>query len=147
MSEVKMVGRGVDTLVLNVCYTDKQFQPIKQELAEVMQSELNLLQGAARLNEAPVISRWVFKGINLFMQEKGSRGQWRWILNSPLLSVVISHGRLSRIIAQVRLSSGSRSQRLKSALIWLGGISRKRTGKSVLSRMQLVMMDAHAMKL
>jgi hypothetical protein len=39
------------------------------------------------------------------MQEKGARGQWRWILKSTLLSVGISCGRLSRIIAHVRLSS------------------------------------------
>lgn len=31
MSEIKIVGCGVDTRVLNVCYADKQFQPIKQE--------------------------------------------------------------------------------------------------------------------
>ncbi len=100
-----MVGRGVDTLVLNVCYADKQFQAINQELTEDMQSELNLLQGAARLNETPVITRWAFKGIHLFKQEKGSWGQWRWLLRSPLLSVAISRGRLSCIIAQLRLSS------------------------------------------
>ena len=45
------------------------------------------------------------------MQEKGSRGQWRWILKapqvSPLLTVAISRGRLSRVIAQVRLSSNT----------------------------------------
>ncbi len=105
MSLVKNVGRGVDTLVLNVCYADKKFLPVKQELSEDLQNELNLLQSAARLNEAPVLSRRAFKGINLFMQEKGSRGQWRWILKSPLLSVAISRGRLSRIIAQVRFSS------------------------------------------
>jgi hypothetical protein len=29
MSEVKIVGRGVDTLALNVCRAGKQFQPIK----------------------------------------------------------------------------------------------------------------------
>ena len=39
------------------------------------------------------------------MKEKGSRGQWRWILACPLVSVAISRGRLSPIIAQVRLSS------------------------------------------
>ena len=77
MPEVKIVGRGVDTLVLNVCYADKHFQPIKQELAQELQDQLNLLQDAARLNEAPVPTHWAFKGINLFMQEKGSRGQWR----------------------------------------------------------------------
>ena len=105
MSEVRIIGRGVDTLVLNVCYADKQFQPIKQELDQDLQNELNMLQNAARDNEAPLVTRWAFKGIHLFMQEKGSRGQWHWILRSPLLSLAISRGRLSRIIAQVRLSS------------------------------------------
>jgi hypothetical protein len=45
MPEVKVVGRGVDTLVLNVSYADKQFQPIKQELDANLQEELNSLQG------------------------------------------------------------------------------------------------------
>ena len=105
MPEVKFVGRGVDTLVLNVCYADKQFQPTKQELVQELQDELNLLQQEARDNEAPLITRWAFNGIHLCMQEKGSCGQWRWILRSPPLSLAISRGRLSRIIAQVRLSS------------------------------------------
>ena len=48
MSEVKVVGRGVDTLVLNVCYADTQFLPVKQELAEDLQNELNLLQGTGQ---------------------------------------------------------------------------------------------------
>ena len=95
----------MDTLALNVCYADKQFQPIKQELAQDLQNELNVLQNEARENEAPLVTRWAFKGIHLFMQEKGSRGQWRWILRSPLLSLANSRGRLSCIIAQVRLSS------------------------------------------
>jgi hypothetical protein len=43
MIQVKVVGRGVDTLVLNVCYTDEQFHPIKRELAEDLQNQLNLL--------------------------------------------------------------------------------------------------------
>jgi hypothetical protein len=33
----RIVGRGIDTLVLNVCYADKQFQPIKQELDQNLQ--------------------------------------------------------------------------------------------------------------
>lgn len=67
MSIVKIVGRGVDALVLNVCYADRHFQPTKRELAEDLQNELNLLQSAARLNEAPVLTRWAFKSIHLFM--------------------------------------------------------------------------------
>ncbi|HEU0004315.1 MAG TPA: hypothetical protein VFQ36_25660 [Ktedonobacteraceae bacterium] len=105
MSEVKIVGRGVDMLVLNVSYADKQFQPIKQELDADLQGKLNSLQGEARLNESPVVTQWAFKRFNLFMKEKGSRGQWRWILTCPLVTLAISRGRLSPIIVQVRLSS------------------------------------------
>ena len=49
----KVVGRGVDTLVLNVYYADKHFQPIKQELAEYLQNELNLFQSASQFDETP----------------------------------------------------------------------------------------------
>ncbi len=105
MTEVKIIGRGVDTLVMNVCYADRQFQPLKKEVSENLQNYLNVLQNAARMNETPMLTEWTFKDIHLFMQEKGSRGQWKWILKSPLLTVAISRGRLSRIIAQVRLPS------------------------------------------
>jgi len=46
MSEVKIAGRGVDMLVLNVCYADRRYQTVKQELAEDLLNELNLLQSA-----------------------------------------------------------------------------------------------------
>ena len=105
MSEVKIVGRGVDTLVLNVCYADKQFQPIKQELNADLQEVLSRLQDEARINESAMVTEWAFKGFALYMQSKGSRGQWRWILTCPLVSLAISRGRLNQIIAQVRLSS------------------------------------------
>lgn len=39
MSEVKVVGRGVDTLVLNVCNADETDKPVKQELASDVQDE------------------------------------------------------------------------------------------------------------
>lgn len=34
MQDIKIVGRDVDTLILNVCNADKQFQSINQELAK-----------------------------------------------------------------------------------------------------------------
>src|SRR6266851_3257884 len=105
MSEMKIVGRGVDTLVLNVCYADKQFQPIKQELNADLQDVLSTLQDEARINEAAVVTKWAFKGYALYMQPKGSRGQWRWILTCPLVLLAVSRGRLNQMIAQVRLSS------------------------------------------
>ena len=51
MLRAKVVGRGVGTLVLNVCYADKHFQPIKQELTEDLQNELNLFQSTVRFDE------------------------------------------------------------------------------------------------
>lgn len=105
MSEVTIVGRGVDTLVLNVCYADERLQPVKRELADELQHELEQLQFVAREKEETVETRWKFKGFPLYMQLKGSRGQWRWILKCPYVSVAVSRGLLNRIIAQVRLSS------------------------------------------
>ena len=49
MSEVHIVCRGVDTLVLNVCYADRQFQPQKKELSEDLQNHLNALQHKQKL--------------------------------------------------------------------------------------------------
>jgi len=50
MPEIQIVGRGVDTLVLNVCYTNDCLQPVKRELEEGLQRELNQLQNMARLS-------------------------------------------------------------------------------------------------
>ncbi len=105
MLEVKTVGRGVDTLVLNVCSADITGKPVKQELATDLQVELSRLQDEARTAEVAVVTPWAFKGFHLYMQPKGSRGQWRWILTCPLVSLAVSRGLLSPIIAQVRLSS------------------------------------------
>ncbi len=41
---VKLVAYGVDTLLLNVRYCDKNNQPVKQELAEGLACELDELQ-------------------------------------------------------------------------------------------------------
>jgi len=105
MSEVKIVGRGVDTPVLNVSYADKQFQPIKQKLDADLQEKLNSLQGEARINESSVVTNWAFKGFNLFMKEKGSRGQWRWIQTCPLVTLQ------SRVVGSI-LSSHKCASRL-----------------------------------
>ena len=105
MSAIRIVGRGVDTLLLNVSYADERFRPVKLELSEGLQQELEVLQAVAREEEHAVVTRWAFKGFTLYMQPKGSRGQWRWILSCPLVSVAISRGRLNQIVAQVRLSS------------------------------------------
>jgi hypothetical protein len=47
-SLVGVVGFGVDTLILNVRYADKQFHPVRRDLDEALQLELDALQAEAR---------------------------------------------------------------------------------------------------
>src|SRR5947209_7398044 len=102
---IKLVGSGVDTLILNVRYSDSKGQPIKQELDEKLQEELDYLQGEARHVETAVATDWAFQDVLLFVEPHGAGKQWRWLLTSRLLSVAVSRGRFNDIIAQVRFSS------------------------------------------
>ena len=79
---IKLVGYGVDTLILNVRYADKQGQPVKQELDEKLVATLDYLQGAARSAETAVASDWSFLGVLLFVEPHGAGKQWRWLLTS-----------------------------------------------------------------
>lgn len=79
---VKLVGYGVDTLILNVRYADKQGQPVKQELDEKLSEKLGYLQSAARTAETAVASDWSFLGVLLFVEPHGAGKQWRWLLTS-----------------------------------------------------------------
>ena len=57
---IDLVGYGVDTLILNVRYSDSKGQPVKQELDEKLVQELDYLQGEARQVETAVATDWVF---------------------------------------------------------------------------------------
>ncbi len=105
IDKVKLVGYGVDTLVLNVRYANQQFQPIQQELDTTLMQELDSLQGEAKIAETAVASNWAFLGVPLFVEPHGAGRQWRWLLTCRLLSLVISRGRFNDVIAQVRFSS------------------------------------------
>src|SRR6266567_4640544 len=102
---IKLVGYGVDTLLLNMRYMDEQYHPIKKELVEEIAYELDELQGTARRNEMAMISPWSFLGFSLFVEAHGAGRQWRWLLTSRLLTLTISRGTFNDIIAQVRFSS------------------------------------------
>src|SRR5947209_11416596 len=105
MQAIKLVGYGVDTLILNVRYSDSKGQPLKQELDEQLQAELDYLQGEARRLETAVATEWAFQGVLLFVEPHGAGKQWRWLLTSRLLNVCISRGTFNDLIAQVRFSS------------------------------------------
>jgi len=107
MGDIKLIGNGVDTLILNVRYTDENNVPIQRELDEGLQNVLDSLQGSARLKEEAVESPWVFLGVApLFMEPHGGGKQWRWLLACRLLKIAVSRGRFNDIIAHVRFSSG-----------------------------------------
>ena len=76
MTNITLVGYGVDTLLLNIRYTDKHGQPVKQELDEKLADELDDLQAEARKNEMAMISPWSFLGVSLFMEPHGAGRQW-----------------------------------------------------------------------
>ena len=102
---VYLVGYGVDTLILNVRYSDESFSPIKQELDEKLQRELDYLQASARQDENAVATDWMFNGALLFVEPHGAGKQWRWLLTCRWLTLVISRGKFNDVIAQVRFSS------------------------------------------
>src|SRR6184192_3751431 len=81
---IKLVGYGVDTLILNVRYSDSKAQPVKQELNEKLLQELDYLQGEARRVETAVATDWAFQDVLLFVEPHGVGKQWRWLLTSRL---------------------------------------------------------------
>src|SRR5712691_2797225 len=102
---IELVGYGVDTLLINVRYADSTGQPVRQELDERLAHELDYLQGEARAAETAVASPWSFLDVLLFVEPHGAGKQWRWLLTSRLLTLVVSRGRFNDVIAQVRFSS------------------------------------------
>ncbi len=105
MGRIRLVGYGIDTLVLNMRYCNEEGQPIKQELAEEVAQVLDDLQTQARQNEMATISPWLFVEVPLFVEPHGAGKQWRWLLTSRLLTLVVSRGTFNDLIAQMRFSS------------------------------------------
>ncbi len=53
--ETSIVGRGVDTLLLNVYYTDADGKPDKRDLAPFLVEQLNAWKNRAIAAEEPVV--------------------------------------------------------------------------------------------
>ena len=54
MSAVKLVSRGVDTLLLNVYYMDEQGKSIKRDLASELAERLGIWKQGAIEAEGPI---------------------------------------------------------------------------------------------
>lgn len=102
-SSVRMVGYGVDTLVLNIYPTDSEGTLVERRVDEALQEELRLLKERAQVEEEDVVTRFVFEG-NLLMRTKGSEG-FNWILHNQSITLAVNRGSKMRLLGQVRLSS------------------------------------------
>src|SRR2546423_13384389 len=104
---IKLVGYGVDTLILNVRYSDSKGQPLKQELDEKLVQELDYLQGEARLVESAVATDLVFQGVLLFVEPHGAGKQWRGVFTLRVLNIAVLRGGVNDIIPHGRFSAGN----------------------------------------
>ena len=103
-SSVKIVGAGVDTLVMNIYPIDSAGAVVKRRVASDLQQELTLLKERAQVEEEDKPSRFVFDSGNLFMRTKGSEG-FNWILHNESLTLAVNRGSKMAMLGQVRLSS------------------------------------------
>ena len=104
MNEAQLVNRGVDTLVVNVYYTD-QGRPIRREIDTGLAMKLSEWKHMAQELGEPFITPWAFNNASLQMQPNGAgHGQWPWMLKTPDITLYISQGKWNGVGA-VRLSS------------------------------------------
>ncbi|SRR5579875_218134 len=103
-SSVKIVGAGVDTLVLNIYPTDSEGEVVKRRVDDGLQEELRLLKERAQEEEEDVVTHIVFDGGNLFMRAKGSEG-FNWILHNQNITLAVNRSSKMSLLGQVRLSS------------------------------------------
>jgi hypothetical protein len=104
MTEVLVVNRGVDTLVVNVYYTDLG-RPIRREIDTALAVQLGEWKRLAQELGEPFITPWVFNNTSLQMQpNRAGHGQWPWMLKTPDITLYVSQGKWNGVGA-VRLSS------------------------------------------
>lgn len=105
MSAYNVVNHGVDTVVLNAFYTDEDGHPIKRELEQALQLQLDEWKRVSQGIHDEYPTALVFNEATLHMQPNGAgQGQWPWMLKSKDMTLYISGGQWNGI-ASVRLSS------------------------------------------
>jgi len=104
MAEARIVNRGIDTLVVNVYYTDRD-KPIRRDIDAGLVLQLDEWKKLAQELGEPFITPWVFNETSVQMQPNGAgHGQWPWMLKTPDITLYISQGKWNGVSA-VRLSS------------------------------------------
>jgi hypothetical protein len=95
---------GPDTAYYTIRPTDEQYQPVRRELDEDLQDELETLKKQAQEQDEMVPTRWAFHGQTLFMRDKGG-SQFKWILENDFIILSIGRGKKTGVVGQVRLGS------------------------------------------
>jgi hypothetical protein len=101
---IRLLGRGLDTLIINIYPTDQEGDIVKERLSEALEQELTLCKERAQMGVEDVPTRWVFQGENMFMKDKGG-SHFKWILTCQQFSVAVSRGIKVALWGQVRFSS------------------------------------------
>ena len=106
MAALKVVNRGVDTLVVNVYHTDETgLSRQKRELEETLHAQLEEYKRAAQAVGEAVATSFVFNGLVMLMQPNGAlHGQFPWMLKTKDITLYISTGSWNGIGA-VRFNS------------------------------------------
>jgi hypothetical protein len=105
MGKAKVVNMGVDTLVLNVFYTDERGRPCKRELEPSLWRQLDEWKRAAQEAHTECPTTLMFEDAVLHMYPNGAgQGQWPWMLKTKDMTLYVSGGHWNGI-ASVRFSS------------------------------------------
>src|SRR5690349_14015334 len=105
MGKAKIVNTGVDTLVLNVFYTDERGRPCKREIDPPLWQQLDAWKRAAQEAHEECPTTLIFEDAVLHMCPNGAgQGQWPWMLKTKDITLYVSGGHWNGI-ASVRFSS------------------------------------------
>lgn len=61
--QMRILGRGLDTLIVNIYPTDEQGDIINKRLPEALEQELTLYKEQAQEADEEVPTRWAFEGV------------------------------------------------------------------------------------
>src|SRR5713226_5767519 len=88
-----VVCRGVDTLIVNVFYTNEWGKAVKRDLDDSLEKRLEEWKRAAQGEHNEAVTSLVFNEARLHMCPNGAgHGQWPWMLKTKDITLYISRG-------------------------------------------------------
>ena len=88
VGKAKIVNLGVDTLVLNVFYTDERCRPCKRDLDPSLWQQLYEWKRTAQEAHEECPTTLVYEDALLHMHPNGAgQGQWPWMLKTKYITL------------------------------------------------------------